>query len=110
MRWGNGCEERDDYAIDRYKAQSGPETMCAICSFEVLRYLQVLFLKNRSVPDMSHRYFEVIRYLQVRYSQVLLYTNCCFLYIMKIMSFFKIYISLLIEVYDYIIKCNLVDQ
>ena len=62
------------YAIDRYKAQSGPETMCAICSFEVLRYLQVLFLKNRSMPDLSHHYFEVIRYLQVRYSQVLLYT------------------------------------
>ena len=60
------------YDIDRYKARSGPETMCAICSFEVLRYLKVLFLKNRSVPDMSHRYFEVIRYLQVRYSQVLL--------------------------------------
>ena len=56
-----------EYVIDRYKAQSGPKTMCAIRIFEVLLYLQVLFLKHRSVPDMIHRYFEV------RYSQGLLY-------------------------------------
>ena len=61
------------YAIDRYKARSGPETMCAIRIFKVLRYLRVLFLKNRSVLDMSHRYFEVIHYLEVHYSQGLPY-------------------------------------
>ena len=48
------------YAIDRYKVRSGLETMCAIRIFEVLRYIEVFFLRKRSVPDMSERYFEII--------------------------------------------------
>lgn len=37
---------------------------------EVSRYLEVIFLRNRSVPALTSRYCEVGRYLEVRYSQV----------------------------------------
>ena len=59
--WGMVVRREMAFAIDRYKARSGPETMCAIRIFEVLCYLQVLFFKNLSMLDMSHHCFEVIQ-------------------------------------------------